>query len=117
LKLDRRINVLLYLNEGWQSDWGGQLELHSNDDLTSANHQVRTIEPILNRIVIFNTPNALHGHRRPIACPVAQAGTMSSSRHSARREFLVPCSPCPPRTTQTSAAYASFTQKSTPLLP
>src|SRR5260221_1810158 len=27
LKLDRRINLLLYLNKDWHDDWGGQLEL------------------------------------------------------------------------------------------
>jgi Rps23 Pro-64 3,4-dihydroxylase Tpa1-like proline 4-hydroxylase len=69
LKLDRRINVLLYLNRDWQPEWGGQLELHSNNDVTSRHHQEVIIEPILNRMVIFSTPNALHGHRRPIACP------------------------------------------------
>src|SRR3954447_3501390 len=26
LSLVRRVNVLVYLNEGWQEDWGGQLE-------------------------------------------------------------------------------------------
>jgi Rps23 Pro-64 3,4-dihydroxylase Tpa1-like proline 4-hydroxylase len=73
LKLDRRINVLLYLNRDWLPEWGGQLELHSNDPLTApAHHEIR-IEPIFNRLVIFNTPNALHGHRRPIACPPGRA--------------------------------------------
>jgi PAS domain S-box-containing protein len=73
LKLDRRVNVLLYLNRDWQSNWGGQLELHSNDDLNSPAHRQVTIEPIFNRVAIFDTPNALHGHRRPIACPSGRA--------------------------------------------
>ena len=29
--LDRRINVLIYLNEGWDEAWGGQLELWDQD--------------------------------------------------------------------------------------
>jgi hypothetical protein len=73
LKLDRRINVLLYLNRDWLPEWGGQLELHSNDPLSERKHQEISIEPIFNRLVIFNTPNALHGHRRPIACPPDRA--------------------------------------------
>ena len=73
LKLDRRINVLLYLNRDWQSEWGGQLELHSNDDLKHPNHREVIIEPSFNRMVIFNTPNALHGHRRPVSCPQGRA--------------------------------------------
>ena len=66
LKLDRRINVLLYLNRDWQSDWGGALELHSNDPVTDPGHQAVMIEPLFNRVAIFNTPNALHGHRKPL---------------------------------------------------
>jgi Rps23 Pro-64 3,4-dihydroxylase Tpa1-like proline 4-hydroxylase len=73
LKLDRRINALLYLNRGWRPEWGGQLELHSNDSLQAKRHQEVTIEPLFNRLLIFNTPNALHGHRRPIACPPDRA--------------------------------------------
>jgi Rps23 Pro-64 3,4-dihydroxylase Tpa1-like proline 4-hydroxylase len=73
LKLDRRINVLLYLNRDWPSEWGGQLELHSNDPVTDPKHQEVAIEPLFNRVAIFNTPNALHGHRRPLTCPKGRA--------------------------------------------
>jgi Rps23 Pro-64 3,4-dihydroxylase Tpa1-like proline 4-hydroxylase len=73
LRLDRRINVLLYLNRDWRTEWGGQLELHSNDPLDSQGHLAVDIEPLFNRLVIFNTPEALHGHRRPIACPPDRA--------------------------------------------
>lgn len=73
LRLDRRVNVLLYLNRDWRTEWGGQLELHSNEPLDSDRHTVVEIEPLFNRLVIFNTPHALHGHRRPIACPPERA--------------------------------------------
>jgi hypothetical protein len=73
LRLDRRINVLLYLNRDWRPEWGGQLELHSNDPLDSRSHVQIDIEPLFNRLAIFNTPDALHGHRRPIACPPGRA--------------------------------------------
>jgi Rps23 Pro-64 3,4-dihydroxylase Tpa1-like proline 4-hydroxylase len=73
LKLDRRINVLLYLNRDWQSEWGGALELHSNDAVTDPGHQEVAIEPLFNRMAIFNTPNALHGHRKPLTCPKGRA--------------------------------------------
>jgi Rps23 Pro-64 3,4-dihydroxylase Tpa1-like proline 4-hydroxylase len=69
LKLDRRINVLLYLNRNWDPDWGGALELHSNDPVTDPRHQEVAIDPLFNRVAIFNTPNALHGHRKPLTCP------------------------------------------------
>ena len=73
LKLDRRINVLLYLNRDWSPDWGGALELHSNDPVTDPHHQEVTIDPLFNRMAIFNTPNALHGHRKPLTCPKGRA--------------------------------------------
>jgi hypothetical protein len=49
------------------------LELHSNDPLDAPGHQEKIVEPIFNRLLIFNTPNALHGHRRPILCPPGRA--------------------------------------------
>lgn len=85
LPLERRINVLVYLNRDWRPEWGGQLELHSNDKLTDPNHQEIAIEPIFNRVVIFNTPNALHGHRRPVACPPGRSRLLFSCFY-----FIVP---------------------------
>jgi hypothetical protein len=69
LPLERRLNVLVYLNRDWKTEWGGQLELHSKDDVNAAGHTQIDIEPLFNRTVVFSTPNALHGHRRPVACP------------------------------------------------
>jgi Rps23 Pro-64 3,4-dihydroxylase Tpa1-like proline 4-hydroxylase len=73
LKLDRRINVLLYLNRDWMHEWGGALELHSNDPVTDPRHKEILIEPLFNRMAIFNTPDALHGHRKPLTCPTGRA--------------------------------------------
>ena len=73
LKLDRRINVLLYLNRDWHPEWGGALELHSNDPVTNPRHKEVSIDPLFNRVAIFNTPNALHGHRKPLTCPQGRA--------------------------------------------
>ncbi len=73
LKLERRVNVLLYLNRDWRPQWGGQLELHPNGRIDADARKVVQIEPLFNRLVIFNTPHALHGHRRPIACPPERA--------------------------------------------
>jgi hypothetical protein len=66
LKLDRRINVLLYLNRDWQEAWGGQLELW-NDAMT---HKAKAISPVFNRMVVFATTDiAFHGHPDPLRCP------------------------------------------------
>ncbi len=62
LKLDRRLNVLLYLNKGYEPSYGGQLELW-NKDMTES---VVRIEPIFNRLVVFETTDtSFHGHPNP----------------------------------------------------
>ncbi len=66
LNLDRRLNLLLYLNDGWNEEWGGHLELW-NRDMTRAE---RRIAPIANRAVVFSTTDtAFHGHPDPLVCP------------------------------------------------
>lgn len=64
--LDRRLNVLLYLNKDWKPEWKGNLELWDKD-MTRC---VKSIEPIFNRMVIFATvPDSNHGHPEPLECP------------------------------------------------
>jgi hypothetical protein len=65
LSLVRRVNVLVYLNDGWQSEWGGQLEFWR----TATDGPVQRIVPVINRTVVFSTPDALHGHPEPVAAP------------------------------------------------
>lgn len=65
LKLDRRINAILFLTEGWQPSWGGELVL-ANKAMTT---QVR-VEPLFNRLVEFNTnDHSFHGQPDPHAFP------------------------------------------------
>ena len=67
LDLDRRVNLLLYLNKDWKEEWGGNLELYSPDDL---DRPVVKITPEFNRCVIFNTTSyTYHGHPENISCP------------------------------------------------
>ena len=64
--LDRRINVLLYLNKGWQEEYGGGVELWDQ----SMDRCVVRATPVLNRCVVFNTTStSYHGHPDPLACP------------------------------------------------
>ena len=64
--LDRRLNLLLYLNENWREEYGGHLELW-NRDVTRCG---RKILPTFNRCVIFNTTDfSYHGHPEPLRCP------------------------------------------------
>ncbi len=68
--LDRRLNILIYLNEDWQEDWGGHLELWERD----MSHCVKKILPIAGRCVIFSTQrDSFHGHPHPLTCPPGQS--------------------------------------------
>jgi hypothetical protein len=66
LKLDRRLNLLVYLNKDWQEEHGGHLELWSRD---LARCEQRIL-PVFNRTVVFSTSEfSFHGHPAPLACP------------------------------------------------
>ncbi|HHZ70715.1 MAG TPA: 2OG-Fe(II) oxygenase [Methylococcaceae bacterium] len=66
LKLKRRINVLIYLNESWQEEYGGHLELWEKD----MSKKALSIAPLMNRCVIFNTESdTFHGHPDPLKTP------------------------------------------------
>jgi hypothetical protein len=65
-QLDRRLNALLYLNEHWQDDYGGHLELWDRT-MTSC---IKKIAPIFNRMIIFGTTDyTYHGHPDALTCP------------------------------------------------
>ena len=78
LRLHRRVNALLYLNEGWKEEWGGHLELWHERDVERADGQpTMRIAPIFNRMVVFSTTDSsYHGHPEKLACP---AGTTRNS--------------------------------------
>ena len=64
--LQRRLNLLVYLNHDWAADYGGALELW-NRDMTSCRAR---IAPVFNRCVIFTTSDSsFHGHPEPLTCP------------------------------------------------
>ncbi len=64
--LARRINLLLYLNRDWRDEYRGHLELW-DEQMTRC---VRSILPVFNRCVIFNTNNvSYHGHPDRLKCP------------------------------------------------
>lgn len=65
-KLDRRINLLIYMNPEWKEEYKGALCLCDKEK----NACVKKILPILNRCVIFNTSNkSIHGHPEKLNTP------------------------------------------------
>jgi hypothetical protein len=66
LQLYRRLNILIYLNQNWSANWGGEIELFSDP---KGEPEVSLL-PMMNRMLIFTTDDAsFHGHRHPLSCP------------------------------------------------
>ena len=64
--LDRRINLLVYLNKDWEPNYLGELHLFDKNMKESIK-----ILPIFNRVVIFNTTDyTFHGVPEPLNCPL-----------------------------------------------
>lgn len=65
-RLNRRLNLILYLNKEWPDEYGGHLELW---DESLSNCAVRVL-PEAGTCVIFNTNRtSYHGHPIPLNCP------------------------------------------------
>jgi hypothetical protein len=68
--LDRRLNMLIYLNRSWEESFGGHLELW---DAEMKRCEKRVL-PVFNRCVVFSTSEtSYHGHPDPLTCPEDRA--------------------------------------------
>jgi len=68
--LQRRLNLLIYLNRDWSESYGGALELW---DAGMAGPPV-VVPPVFGRCVLFaTTDTSFHGHPHPLACPPGMA--------------------------------------------
>ena len=66
MHVERRLNLLVYLNEDWLPEYGGALELWDRQ----MKECVKKVEPLLGRAVIFTTNlDSFHGHPDPLSCP------------------------------------------------
>jgi Rps23 Pro-64 3,4-dihydroxylase Tpa1-like proline 4-hydroxylase len=64
--VDRRINLLLYLNEHWKTEYNGHLMLCDGEHKKVC----YKIAPTVNRCVIFNTcKESIHGHPEKLNLP------------------------------------------------
>jgi hypothetical protein len=95
LGLIRRLNLLLYLNDEWSPEYGGNLELWDTGMKTC---EVEVL-PELGRAVVFNTAlDSYHGHPDPLTCPPDRSRrSMALYYYTSPREGLANV---PTRTTQ-----------------
>ena len=71
LNLQRKLNLIVYLEEDYDPAWGGSLQLWShNKDNKRPLNKVKEIEPIFNKAIIFDTTQkSWHGFPEPIHPP------------------------------------------------
>lgn len=70
MNLERRLNVLIYMNKDWREGYGGELELW-NADMSAC---VQSVLPVFNRCVVFNTTEtSFHGNPNPVSHPAGIA--------------------------------------------
>ena len=63
----RRLNAILFVNQEWENEWGGELVFRKS---RSDKETQISIEPKFNRLVLFEvTPKSWHGVPEAIECP------------------------------------------------
>lgn len=73
LMLQRKLNIIIYLNSQWDSAWGGALGLWGNESSDAPGELRKQIAPVFNRAVLFDTTqNSWHGLPEPLTCPQGQ---------------------------------------------
>jgi Rps23 Pro-64 3,4-dihydroxylase Tpa1-like proline 4-hydroxylase len=66
LNLERRLNVLIYLNDGWKEEWGGSFEIWDK----KMSKKEASFVPVFNRMVCFSTgSDTFHGNPEPVSHP------------------------------------------------
>jgi hypothetical protein len=66
LNLERRLNLLIYLNRDWQPEYGGQFEIWDLE----MKQRLKHFDPVFNRCVVFNTnSNSYHGNPNAVRHP------------------------------------------------
>lgn len=66
MNLERRLNVLIYLNDDWKEEYGGSFEIWEND----MSAKVKSFVPSFNRMCCFSTgSNTFHGNPEKVNHP------------------------------------------------
>lgn len=70
LGLQRKLNIIIYLNSNWKEEWDGNLGLWSNESSKKPGKLAKQIVPKFNRAILFDTTqNSWHGLPNPLKCP------------------------------------------------
>ena len=58
----RRLTAIVYLNEGWQSDWGGQLRLYGRCGIVAGEESETSVDvfPVYGRLLLFASEEVEH---------------------------------------------------------
>ena len=74
LGLQRKLNIIIYMNPNWKKEWGGALGLWGNESAEKPGKLVASVWNKFNRAVIFDTTqNSWHGLPEPLVCPMDEA--------------------------------------------
>ncbi len=66
MQVERRLNVLIYLNDEWQEEWGGSFEVWDKQ----MTKKEASFVPTYNRMVCFSTgSDTFHGNPEPVNHP------------------------------------------------
>ena len=70
--MQRRLNLIIYVQPGWQPEWGGGLGFWAHDEANKApGALIREVPCLFNRAVIFDmSRNSWHGLPEPVRCSV-----------------------------------------------
>ena len=61
----RRLNLIVYLNDEWEREWGGLIDLHRDPYLPPELDDIKSYPPLFNHCVIFETSeHSWHGFTR-----------------------------------------------------
>jgi Rps23 Pro-64 3,4-dihydroxylase Tpa1-like proline 4-hydroxylase len=64
--MNRRVNLLYYLNPNWEQSWGGEFGIYDDN----GEKLIKSIAPKFNRCIIFDTHDkSYHGLPNPINFP------------------------------------------------
>tara|TARA_B100001057_G_C22842581_1_gene947681 strand:- start:1164 stop:1943 length:780 start_codon:yes stop_codon:yes gene_type:complete len=71
--LQRKLNIIIYLNSKWKESWGGHLGFWGNESKERPGEIKKKLLPLYNRAILFDTSqNSWHGLPEPVDSPLRE---------------------------------------------